>query len=1146
METDIRENNERSYIAFISYRHTPLDRETASRVQKRIERFIVPKELREESGRKHLGMCFRDEDELPASSSLTDSIYYALDHSEFLVVICSPDLPLSKWCEAEIRYFLKTHDRGHLLAVLVDGTPAESFSPYMLHDFDDNGNIVKEWEPLAANIASGNHNINNKAFKKETTRLCAAMIGCSFDDLWQREKRANAQRFGIAAAGAVAVMAVFLGVVLNRNAEIEERNAQITMQNEQIREQNEEIEVKNTELQTQLSTVLVDSGLNKLENFDRYGALEDALAALESNDPAVYDHRAEKLLSDALGAYSCGKLQSTLVYKQTTDIVKINVTGDNKYVLILDMAGTLRAHDMTDLSIVWEIMLRDQNAEIYPRGSDESVIVKTADEVICLSVSDGSVIWKHEQNSPNYFHCMSDDGSLFTVLDTDPDDKGRALYWDTSPYPSHDYFLPVYAVFLDTHSGEELFRLQLEGDEEHGFMSLTDDFLDDFFAVDFSDDNSKFVCVLPFRSMKENTPVISKTLFVADVDARSLLYSGTPLQEGDNSRIPFDIWFGTEIDNKAENILLIQNESLEQYVRLTRLLLEGNEYTCTSSQLDFYFGSDTLSLYDIEDNIKRTRKMLSSANHLVFFTDKDIAIVDKKDFSLVRSFRAESLIVSAEWCDKDSESLQVVTEKGSVLFMTISNEEGWVLDHLEQFDLEQNDLWLYASVKGGIAYNKTDGAGFVVRKSSEGQLLYLNYASDPQVTALAVSGGGTDITSSDVQISFLPDSDTGMLLMNYDTVWTFDRNSGEIIRKTKTGQEFSHGEYEAIVLDEGEFVQGNLIYSAEDGSVSQYITDSEEIYDGWFDSGIYWSKRADNGDILTVGMCYYWVPDKDSQAGIAFTTIYHLWKNGEYQYPVAVIDQSDFEVTLPEVYENGMIMIYGDIYNDDREALFTFIDSSNGIFYYHDNDFSADMGYKTAYGSSKTAAAVLYENGVLELLSFNEDGTYDIEQIGDEDKERFTAQNEALSICFAEGNRYLAMLSSAGRLAITDLEMLEAQKNSQDIAAAEIFDGTVGVFRDNMSDVDNFVKADMTEDRNSMIISSGYINHFCNAALIDTSTWTLQAEIHDYYTFDADNNKIYFYTDNADGQGSSGIMTCPMHDLEELMTWAQRTLDERP
>ena len=97
--------NERSYIAFISYRHTPLDSEAAERVQKKIENYIVPKEFQKQVGGKKLGLCFRDEDELPALSSLTDSIYYALDHSKFLIVICSPDLPFSKWCEAEVSFY---------------------------------------------------------------------------------------------------------------------------------------------------------------------------------------------------------------------------------------------------------------------------------------------------------------------------------------------------------------------------------------------------------------------------------------------------------------------------------------------------------------------------------------------------------------------------------------------------------------------------------------------------------------------------------------------------------------------------------------------------------------------------------------------------------------------------------------------------------------------------------------------------------------------------------------------------------------------------------------------------------------------------------------------------------------------------------
>ena len=146
-------DTERSYIAFISYRHLPLDREAAVRIQKKIERYTVPKEYRKKTGGKRLGIVFRDEDELPASSSLSDSITYALDHSQFLIVICTPDLPQSRWCLQEIRYFLRTHDRDHILAVLADGSPEQSFPAELRFIYDAAGRPIAETEPLAANIA---------------------------------------------------------------------------------------------------------------------------------------------------------------------------------------------------------------------------------------------------------------------------------------------------------------------------------------------------------------------------------------------------------------------------------------------------------------------------------------------------------------------------------------------------------------------------------------------------------------------------------------------------------------------------------------------------------------------------------------------------------------------------------------------------------------------------------------------------------------------------------------------------------------------------------------------------------------------------------------------------------------------------------
>ena len=77
---------ERKYKAFISYRHLPIDIDTAVRLHRIIERFVIPKRLRK-NGEKRLGLVFRDQDELPISNSLDDNIRMALDNSEFLIVI---------------------------------------------------------------------------------------------------------------------------------------------------------------------------------------------------------------------------------------------------------------------------------------------------------------------------------------------------------------------------------------------------------------------------------------------------------------------------------------------------------------------------------------------------------------------------------------------------------------------------------------------------------------------------------------------------------------------------------------------------------------------------------------------------------------------------------------------------------------------------------------------------------------------------------------------------------------------------------------------------------------------------------------------------------------------------------------------------
>ena len=204
------------YIAFISYRHMPLDKKAAKLIQKFIEKYTVPKNMQAAFGRKKLGKVFRDEDELPLSKNLSDSIITALDRSQFLIVVCSPDLPKSSWCDEEIQYFQKTHGNDRVIAVLIDGTPEESFSPRMLHVNSENG--IKDVEPLAANIVGKNHTLNRKAFVKEMTRVIAALLGCPFDTLWQRERRRRWNTLAVAAAVSTALL-LTIGVLIYKTTQ---------------------------------------------------------------------------------------------------------------------------------------------------------------------------------------------------------------------------------------------------------------------------------------------------------------------------------------------------------------------------------------------------------------------------------------------------------------------------------------------------------------------------------------------------------------------------------------------------------------------------------------------------------------------------------------------------------------------------------------------------------------------------------------------------------------------------------------------------------------------------------------------------------------------------------------------------------------
>ena len=163
-----------TYSAFISYRHLPADIEAAKAVQRALETYRIPGDIRKKTGVKKLNRCFRDQDELPLADDLGASIEKALQESEWLIVICSPDLPGSTWCLREIDYFISLGRKDHIIPVLISGEPKDSYPPQITHEEADEAS--REVEPLAADVR-GNLKKQLKTEKLLRPGSCARLRG---------------------------------------------------------------------------------------------------------------------------------------------------------------------------------------------------------------------------------------------------------------------------------------------------------------------------------------------------------------------------------------------------------------------------------------------------------------------------------------------------------------------------------------------------------------------------------------------------------------------------------------------------------------------------------------------------------------------------------------------------------------------------------------------------------------------------------------------------------------------------------------------------------------------------------------------------------------------------------------------------------
>ena len=166
----------RPFVAFISYSHR--DTQWAAWIQKAVERYRLPNALAKETGLdKKVGKVFRDREELATGQNLGDHLLAALDNSDNLIVICSPNAVNSQWVGQEIEHFKSIGRGDRIFCLLVEGG-AESLPKPLLTDVEGN-----PLEPLAADPRETG---DGKRLAK--LKLISGILGVKLDQLTRREQ----------------------------------------------------------------------------------------------------------------------------------------------------------------------------------------------------------------------------------------------------------------------------------------------------------------------------------------------------------------------------------------------------------------------------------------------------------------------------------------------------------------------------------------------------------------------------------------------------------------------------------------------------------------------------------------------------------------------------------------------------------------------------------------------------------------------------------------------------------------------------------------------------------------------------------------------------------------------------------------------
>ena len=367
------------YNAFISYKHAPLDMKIASHVQKQLEHFHVPHKLKGKIRHKKITRIFRDKDELPITSDLTETITNALENSEYLIVICSTNTKESMWVKREIQTFLKTHTKDKIYTVLCDGEPQDVIPEELVtmekEIVDASGfthTVKVPVEPLSCDYRMP----MSRADKEELPRLAAGLLGCSYDELQRRARQYRLRRAAAILAVAFAGVLAFGGYMLYSRTQI--NNAYM----ESLRSR---------------STYLAHESEQLLKDNKRVDAVHLALAALpqDKNDKMPVTAPAIRSIIKTTLAYKSSQgmgYEPVWNFKTDHPISTTIMSNNQKHLAALDSLGNAYCWDMDTRELIFK-----KDVENIPIRmvfvDDDTLLLTYKDRLEAYNVQTQKSIW---------------------------------------------------------------------------------------------------------------------------------------------------------------------------------------------------------------------------------------------------------------------------------------------------------------------------------------------------------------------------------------------------------------------------------------------------------------------------------------------------------------------------------------------------------------------------------------------------------------------------------------------------------------------------------------------------------------------------------------------------------------------------------